>query len=141
MSADRIDSLIRRIFDNAFNQGRLAVVDELVARASITHTSAWGMPAHREGLKRLIATLRSAFPDLHCTVEDEIRAGDKVAARWTMRGTHTGLFLGNRPTNRPIVVQGMIFACTEHGQIAEGWLLLDQMGILQQLGIIPPSEY
>jgi steroid delta-isomerase-like uncharacterized protein len=138
MSADRTDSLVRRMFDHAFNQGKLAVVDELVALHGITHSVAWGMPHTREGLKQLIALLRSAFPDLHCIVDDEISAGDKVAAHWTMRGTHTGLFLGNRPTNRSIVVQGISFARTENGQIAEDWTLIDQMSILQQLGIVPP---
>ena len=57
-----------------------------------------------------------------------------------MRGTHTGLFLGNRPTGRPIVVQGMIFARTKNGQIVEEWTLVDQMVMLQQLGIIPPPR-
>jgi steroid delta-isomerase-like uncharacterized protein len=141
MSPDRTDSLIRRLFENAFNQGTPAVVDELFAPGGVTHSVAWGMPQNREGLKHLIALFRSAFPDLHCTVEDEISAGDKVAAHWTMRGTQTGSFLGNPPTRRPITVQGMIFARTENGQIAEGWALLDQMGMLQQLGIIPPPRH
>ena len=137
MSPPRTDSLIQRLIENAFNQGRLAVVDELFAPGGVTHAVAWGMPQNREGLKLLIALLRSAFPDLHCTVEDEISAGDRVAAHWTMRGTHTGPFLGNLPTNRPVVVQGISFARTENGQIAEDWTLLDQMSILQQLGIVP----
>jgi steroid delta-isomerase-like uncharacterized protein len=140
VSADRTDSLIRRLFEQAFNQGMVAVVDELVAPNSITYTPTWGMLNNREGFKRLIAMFRSAFPDLHCTVEDEITQGDKVAAHWTMCGTHTGLLLGNHPTRRPIVVQGMIFARTENGQIVEDWTLIDQMGMLQQLGIVPPPR-
>jgi len=140
MSANRTDSLIHRMFEHAFNQGIFAVVDELVAPNGVTHTSTWGMRHNREGLKQLIAMFRSAFPDLHCTLEDEINEGDKVAAHWTMRGTHTGLFLGNRPTGRPIVVQGMIFARTKNGQIVEEWTLVDQMVMLQQLGIIPPPR-
>ena len=138
MSIARTDSLIHRIFDNAFNQGAFAVLDEVVATNGITHTSTWGILDNREGFKQLIAMLRSAFPELHCTLEDEINEGDKVAARWTMRGTHQGLFLGNRPTCRPIVVKGMIFARTANGRIAEGWTLVDQMGMLQQLGLVPP---
>jgi steroid delta-isomerase-like uncharacterized protein len=81
---------------------------------------------------------RTAFPDLQCTVEDEIREGDQFAAHWTMRGTHKGSFLGNPPTGRPVVVQGIIFARTDNGRIVEDWTLLDQLGILQQLGIVPP---
>jgi len=128
------------MFDMAFNQGAFAVMDELLAPDGIAHTPSWDMPDTREGLKQLIAMFRTAFPDLHCTIEDEISAGNKVAAHWTMRGMHTGLFLGNRPTNRPIMVQVMIFARTENGRIAEGWMLLDQMSILQQLGIVPPPR-
>ncbi len=55
-----------------------------------------------------------------------------------MRGTHKGLFLGNPPTGRPIMVQGIIFARTENGQIVEDWTLTDQLSILQQLGLVPP---
>ena len=140
MPDDRTDSLIHRIFDQAFNQGTLAVVDEVVAPDGVTHTPTWGIPNNREGFKQLIAMFRSAFPDLQCTVEDEINEGDKVAAHWTIRGTHTGLFLGNRPTSRPMVVQGMMFAHAANGQITEGWTLIDQMSILQQLGIVPPTR-
>lgn len=140
MSTNQTESLIRRMFDNAFNQGTFAVVDELVAPNGLTHSVPWGMPNNREGLKHLIVMLRTAFPDLHCTIEDEISEGDKVAAHWTMRGTHKGPLLGIRPTDRQIMVQGMIFAHTKHGQIAEGWTLLDQMGMLQQLGIVPPPH-
>ena len=64
-------------------------------------------------------------------VEDEISAGDRVAVHWMLRGTHTGLFLGNRPASRSIVVQVMIFAHIENGRIVEHWTLLDQMSMLQ----------
>lgn len=131
-------SLFRTIIDLAFNQGRLAIVDELVSIESTTHIPGWGMPANRLGIKQMIATLRTAFPDLHCTIEDKIEADNKFAALWTMRGTHTGMFLGNRPTGKPVEVQGIIFAHIGNGQIIEHWLLLDQMTLLQQLGIVPP---
>lgn len=133
-------SMIRRILDEAFNQGNLAIVDELVAPDSISHHMSWGMPANRMGLKQLIAMFRTAFPDLSCTVDDEINQGDKVAAHWTMRGTHKGLFLGNSPTNKSIVVQGLIYARIENGQVIENWTLIDQMSILQQLGLVPPPR-
>jgi predicted ester cyclase len=98
------------------------------------------MPANRMGFKQLIAMFRTAFPDLHCTLEDEISQGDKVAAHVTIRGTHKGLFLGNSPTNKPIVVQGLIYARIEDGQVIETWIMIDQMGVLQQLGLVPPPH-
>ena len=140
MSTDRTESLIRRIFDEAFNQGNLAVVDELLSSDHFTHTAFGGVPHGPGGLKWLIAMFRTAFPDLHCTIEDEIREVDRFAAHWTMRGTHRGLFLGNPPTGRLVEVQGLIFARTANGRIVEDWTLVDQMGILQQLGIVPPPK-
>lgn len=131
-------SIIRHIFDEAFNQGNLSVLDELVAHNGISHHLSWGIPANRMGLKQLIVMFRTAFPDLHCMVEDEIIQGDKIAAHLTMRGTHKGLFLGNSPTNKPMVVQGLIYARIENDQVIENWILVDQMGALQQLGLIPP---
>jgi steroid delta-isomerase-like uncharacterized protein len=133
-------SVLQRIFDKAFNQGDLAAIDELVAPDGISHQLSWGMPANRLGFKQWIAMLRTAFPDLQCSIEDEIIQGDKIAAHWTMRGTHQGLFLGNSPTNKPILVQGLIYARIENNQIIENWTMIDQMGVLQQLGLVPPPR-
>lgn len=138
MSIIKLKSPIFRIFDEAFNQGNLAVVDQVVSPNHFAHITFGGGPHGPGGLRWLIATFRTAFPDLKCTVEDEIREGDTVAARWMMRGTHQGLFLGNPPTGRPVEVQGIIFARISNGRIAEDWTLIDQMGILQQLGLVPP---
>ena len=140
MSTAQGKSIIYRVLDEAFNQGNLAVVDELVAPNGISHHSSWGTPANRTGLKQLIAMFRTAFPDLHCTIEDEIIQGDKTAAHWTMRGTHKGLFLGNSPTSKSISVKGLIYARIENDQVIENYILIDQMGILQQLGLVPPPR-
>ncbi|HVP20994.1 MAG TPA: ester cyclase [Anaerolineaceae bacterium] len=132
-------SPIRRIFDEAFNVGNLEVVDEVLAPDHHTHITIGGAPNGPQGLKLMIAIYRTAFPDLLCTVDDEIVEGDRVAARWTMRGTHKGLFLGNQPTGRPVEIQGMIFARLGNGRMVEDWTLIDHMGILQQIGVIPPN--
>jgi predicted ester cyclase len=132
--------LVHLIFDQAFNQGNLAIVDELVLVDVTTHLASWGVPASRLGIKQLIANLRSAFPDLHITVVDEIGQRDKSAVLWTMRGTHKGSFFGNLPTGRPVEVQGTIFTRIENGRIIECWILIDQMGMLQQLGMVPPPR-
>ena len=138
MATHQAQSSIRRVFDEAFNQGNLAVVDEVLTLDHSAHNAFGVAPHGPQGLKWLIAMFRTAFPDLQCTVEDEIREGDKFSAHWTMRGTHKGLFLGNPPTGKPILVQGIIFARIENDQLVEDWTLVDQMGILQQLGLIPP---
>ncbi len=138
MPDEPVASLIRVIIETVFNQGDYAAIDELLAPGSILHTPAWGMPANRLGFKQWIAGFRAGIPDLHCTLEDEIRSGDKQAAHWTMRGNQTGRFFGNLPTGRPVEVHGMIFARVENNRIVENWILVDQIGMLQQLGIVPP---
>jgi steroid delta-isomerase-like uncharacterized protein len=134
-------SIVRRLLEEAFNQGDLTIVDELLAPNGISHHSSWGTPANRMGLKQLIAMFRMAFPDLSCAVEDEITQHNKVAAHWKMCGTHRGQFLGNPPTSKPIVVQGLIYARIENKQIIESWIMIDQMGVLQQLGLVPPPRW
>ncbi len=133
-------SLVCDIFEQAFNQGNLAIVDELVTIDSPAHIPGWGTPANRLGVKQMIVNLRAAFPDLHCTVDDEIEGESKLAAIWTMRGTHKGSFFGNLPTGRQVKVHGFIFAHVTDRRITEGWLLIDQMSILQQMGVVPPPR-
>ncbi len=133
-------SLIRHIVDQAFNRGNLTVVDDVLAPDYQAQVTIGGAPHGPEGLKITIAIFRTAFPDLLCTVEDEIHEGDRFSARWTMRGTHQGPVLGNPPTGKRISVLGLIFRRTMDGKVAEDWTLVDQMGMLQQLGLVlPPS--
>lgn len=136
--SDGMASLLGRVLNQGFNQGDLNIVDELFSADSVTHTDRWGMPANRTGWKLFIIALRQGFPDLRCVLEHEIKTGDWFAARWILTGTHQGVFMGNAPTGRPIEIAGMIFARVKNGQIAEDWTLIDQMGILQQLRLIPP---
>jgi steroid delta-isomerase-like uncharacterized protein len=138
MSIENSNSLIQRIFNEAFNQGDLAIVDELVSPNHLAHNAFGGTPHGPQGLKWLIVMFRTAFPDLKCIIEDEIKVENQISAHWVMSGTHKGTFLGNPPTGHPVVVQGMIFARIENGQMAEDWILIDQLGILQQIGLVPP---
>ncbi len=126
---------IRRIFEEAFNQGKLGVVDEVLISEHVANNPFTGGP---QGLKGWIASFRTAFPDLYCSIEDEIQEGDKLAAHWVLRGTQKGPFMGSQPTGRVIEANGIIFARISDGRIVEDWILIDQMRILQQLGLIPP---
>jgi len=129
---------LRRIIELAFNQGDLSSVDELLTAGSVVHLPAWGMPPNRMGLKLFISTMHTALPDLECTLQDEILESGRLAAHWTMRGTHRGPFLGSPPSGKPVEVQGTLFARAQEGLIVEIWVQMDQFGMLQQLGIVPP---
>ena len=104
------------------------------------HSTFGRAPNGPQGLKLLIVIFRTAFPDLHCIVEDEIREGDNFSARLTLRGTQQGPFMGNPPTGKQVSVPGLIFGRTVDGKVVEDWTLIDQLGILVQLGLVPPSS-
>ncbi|MGB3714812.1 MAG: ester cyclase [Candidatus Promineifilaceae bacterium] len=140
MPTDHTYFLIQRLFEEAFNRGNLAAVDDVLSSDHFAHNAFGGTPHGPAGLKWLIATLRTAFPDLHCTVDDQISDGEKFAAHWTMRGTHHGLFMGSQPSGKRVTVPGIIFGRLIDGRLAEDWTLIDQLGLLQQLGIVPPQR-
>ncbi len=131
-------SLFRRVLEEGFNQGNLAVVDEVFAAGYHAHIFPYGAPNGPQGFKWLIAMFRTAFPDLLCTLAEEIYQGDWFSGHWMMQGTQQGMFMGNQPTGRQVEIQGIMFAHLRDGHIIEDWLLIDQMGIFQQLGVVPP---
>jgi predicted ester cyclase len=91
MSVEENRALIQHFVEEAFNRGNLGVVDEIYATGHVGHTA--GFPAQTpgpEGVKEFVGLYRSAFPDLHTTIEDIVAEGDKVAYRWTSVGTHQG---------------------------------------------------
>ena len=133
-------SISRRVQEEAFNQGNLAVIDELVAADYVDHDLPPGFPDGPEGYKQLVAMYRAAFPDVQMTIEDVIADGDKVALRWTATGTHQGELMGIPPTNKQVTVTGMDINRLAGGKIAEHWGNFDQMGMMQQLGVIPSPE-
>jgi predicted ester cyclase len=81
--------------------------------------------------------LRAAFPDLHQTIEEQIAEGDKVAYRWTARGTHLGELMGIAPTGNRVMFTGISIAHLAEGKIEEIWENYDALGMMQQLGVIP----
>ena len=86
--------------------------------------------------------MRGGFPDIQWTLEEMVAEGDKVAARFTMRGTHTGAFMGIPPSGKRFSVTSMGIYRIANGQIVEEHGLPDMLGILQQIGAVqpPPSN-
>ncbi len=133
--------LARRAFEEVFNAGNLDVVDEIVDPDHVHHDPA--MPEDGYGLehyKQFALMYRSAFPDLHIDIEDQIAEGDKVVSRWVARGTHEGDLMGIAPTGSRVTTAGMTIDRVANGKIAETWDNYDAMGMMQQLGVIPSSE-
>jgi steroid delta-isomerase-like uncharacterized protein len=134
-------ALAARIPLEAFNEGKLEVIDELIPDDSIDHAPAPpGMPSGKEGLKILVTALRSAFPDLKIKIELEVAEGDLVAAYGTTTGTMKGEFAGMPPSGKTATWDAIHITRIRDGKIVEHWAVQDQLGMLQKLGFMPVPE-
>ena len=128
----------RRTFEEVFSQGNLALVDELVAPDFLDHEVPPGMNNRGPGSTRqLVTMLRTAFPDLHFTIEDLVAEGDTVAGRVTMSGTHLGPFQGLPPTGRSFQQAQMYFVRFRDGKAIEHRAVRDDLGLMRQLDVLP----
>lgn len=130
--------LVRRAVNEVYNQGNLAVVDELVASDFVIHAASEDIRGP-EATKQYVAALREAFPDIHFTIDDQFADGDRVATRWTARATHTGTFQGIPPTGKQVRMTAIDIDRIVNGKVVECWTNMDELGLLQQLGVIPAS--
>ena len=137
MSTAENKGQLRRLFEEVWNQGSLAVVDELLVADYVLHDPAQQVRGP-EGFKAYVSAFRAAFPDMHATIEDQIAEDDMVAMRVTVRATHKGEFQGLPPTGKQVILTGIDIQRIVDGKIAENWVNLDALGLLQQLGVIPP---
>jgi len=128
----------RRTFEQVFNQGNLALVDELVAPDFLNHEVPPGMNNRGpDSTRQVVTMLRTAFPNLHFTIEDLVAEGDTVASRVTMSGTHLGPFQGIPPTGRSFQQAHMHFVRFRDGKAIEHRAVRDDLGMMRQLGVIP----
>jgi len=93
-----------------------------------------------EGLKETLRGLRTAFPDLHFSVEEQITEGEKVLTRFEWTGTHRGEFVGVPATGRSVKVWGMVIDRFEDGKIKDTRIIMDMLGLMMQLGVFPPPR-
>ncbi len=140
MSKEANKAVIHRLVEAFLNEGNAAVIDEVFAAHFLDHSAAPGLPPGREGLKQTIIPFRAAFSDVHTTIDDAIADGDRVAWRWTFRGTHRGPFMGILATGKTITLTGITVDRIAGDAIVERWNQADFLGMMQQLGVIPPPE-
>jgi predicted ester cyclase len=133
------ETVVRRLIEEGFNQGKLDVVDALNADELAEH-QVYGPnhPDGAEGVKAVVTSLRSAFSDFHLTIEDLAVDGDKVWIRMVGTGTNDGSFMGNPPTGRRMRTDVFDVCRVENGKIVEHWGVPDRLGVLFQLGLAQP---
>jgi len=137
MNPDAIKHSMQR-FTEFINTADEHLARELIAKDAVFHVPTQTAPLQGpEGYLLTIAMMRGGFPDIQWTLEEMIADGDKVAARYTMRGTHRGTFLGIPPTEKRIEVQAMNFYRWSDGQIVGERGQPDMLGLLQQIGALP----
>lgn len=132
-------AVIRRFTDEILNQGRFEVADEIVAADFVELDPLPGQQQGRQGLVEVLNTMRTAFPDMHWTIEESIVEGEKVVSRFYWTGTQQGEFLGIPPSGRAVRVKGVVIDRVVNGLMTDSRILMDTLGMMQQLGVIPTA--
>jgi predicted ester cyclase len=138
VSTEKNQAIVRRVIEEATNKRNLAVFVELVAPDFVDHEAS-SKPSGPEGEKQVLSTIADAFPDWRWDVEDMMAEGDKVITRYVARGTHCGEFLGAAPTGEDVAASGINIVRLEGGESVESWDNSDQLGLLRQIGVVPPE--
>lgn len=127
-------------FHSAWNTG--VVLEDLLASDAIDHSFVGGKSKSEPGsesFKQIVGMFRHAMPDIQITILDEIFAEDKVVHRWSLTGTDTGGVMGMPASGKSLTFTGTTTVrMNDEGKIAERWANVDELGLLQQLGIVPP---
>ncbi|MBT4511917.1 MAG: ester cyclase [Chloroflexi bacterium] len=129
-------ALVRRAFE-ALNESSLDVMDEIYDANHVKHTNGITNNVSLKEAKQRDTTLK-AFPDYHREIEDMVAEGNKVSVRWTFTGTHKGELMGIPPTGVQVTMTAISIYRITDGKIMEIWQNSDHLGVMQQLGVIPP---
>jgi len=140
MSTEQNKAVARRLLEEVWNKGNLKALDENVVPGAPNHDPNNPIAPGPEGLKQVASLYRSAIPDLRFKIEQEIAEGDFVVHRITATGTQRGDLPGIPATGKYSTVTGVIITRFKDGKVAEGWSLFDQLGMLQQLGVVPKPQ-
>lgn len=130
---NRNKAIYRRYIQQVFNEGRVDLLDELLAPSYVYHEAPPGRLPGTEGIKQAVSMFRAAFPDLEITIDDQIAEGDKVCSRATTRGTHQGEIFGIPATGEVVTMTGMTIVRIVEGRITDSWVKNDVMGLMNQL--------
>jgi steroid delta-isomerase-like uncharacterized protein len=134
-------ALVRRLYEDGFNKGDLAVVDQIVAPDVVTHDPIiLDAPSGPDAIRGGIEMIRKAFPDFHVDVLDLIAEGDRVAAFLRMSGTNTGDYRRGGATNRSASMRAFFVWRIADGRLAESSGAADRFEFLQHLGIVPSDD-
>lgn len=134
--AVRNSEVVRRVYDEVLNEGRLEILDELAVPDHVEHNPFPQQSQGLEGLKQRASMVRAAF-NPHFTIEHLIADGDKVAVIWSNNGTHVGEWFGFAPTGKTVVTHGVDVHLLRDGRLIEHWDVVDVSDFLISVGVMP----
>ena len=140
MTAEERKAFVRRQIEELWNKGNLHAAKECFTKDFVSHDPGPQEVRGPEGFAENVAAVRSAFPDWHLEIVDQVAEGEKVVTRYVATGTHRGELAGIPPTGKRVEVPGMGIDYFRGGKIRESWEYYDVMGMMQQLGAIPYPE-
>ncbi|WP_069267970.1 ester cyclase [Paraburkholderia nodosa] len=129
---------VRAFIEEVLNQGQIDAAERFFWEDMVEQVPFPSQGPGIEGLKEVVRGMRAAFPDMHWRVEEQLTEGDRVLTRFEWTGTHRGAFLGVDATGRAVKVWGMVIDRFQDGRIKETRLLMDTLGLMIQLGAVPP---
>jgi steroid delta-isomerase-like uncharacterized protein len=142
MTAEENNRLAHRFFEDAWNRG--VFHEELIAPNAVDHSTVGGAEKTEPGagsFRQIVGMFRQAMPDIKLDIRDEIYMDDRVVHRWSLSGTDTGGVMGMPPSSKKLSFTGITIVRMRDGKIVERWANLDELGLLQQLGVVPmPSR-
>jgi steroid delta-isomerase-like uncharacterized protein len=136
-STDANKKLVSEFIDRLFSQGDLDAVEAYLGEGFVNHDPPLGVSADRDGMRAAGTMFRAAFPDWRSEQHRLIGETDLVAEHFTARGTHRGEIMGVAPTGREVSLRGINIFRIRDRRIVERWGRLDELGFLQQLGVVP----
>ena len=140
MSIEENKAVVRRFFEELLSTDNFALADELLSPEFRFYFAGSPDPMDLESYKEFLVARRAAFPDRRFVVEEMIAEGDKVSARFTMRGTHKGELQGIAPSGTEVTLTGIDMIRLAGGRIVEDRVEVDQLGMMRQLGVIPSPQ-
>jgi len=131
-------AIVRQFIDETLNKGDVEGAGRFVWEDVVEQVPFPGQGPGLAGLQDVLRAMRAAFPDLHWSVEEQLADGDRVLTRFVWTGTHRGAFLGLPATDRRVSVWGMVIDRLVEGRIKDTRILIDTLGLMTQLGALPP---
>ena len=133
---------MKRVMEDVVQKDNVDALAEILATNVVLHTVGGPDIEGLEAYKQVSRDLSSAFPDLQFTIDEILVEGDKTASRYTLQGTHTGESpaVPVPPTGKRVTWGGCAMAHWDGGKIVEAWMYADNLGMMQQLGVIPTPE-